>query len=149
MTKTNKSTKKLLNDAMWGRNAKTITNRKEGCKPTGILKWPNSMGIKQSVDVDVTTWAGWSLGATHYYAKIKVECNKEWCNNCLAWHTPVNLKASKGYGYEASVGSKAEAVKFVDMVIKEFLNDPSRYEIWDEIYETPWDKIKAQLLSGD
>jgi hypothetical protein len=117
-----------------------------------IMRYPNTHGVRRDVKVQLNTWRGFSMGATHFYARVEVEPNAVWDPKELAWSTNDKATECKDIFYRAHVPTRAEGVLFIKMILETFYADQAQYR-WcngdhygaDEDTGTTWDQISAKL----
>lgn len=118
-----------------------------------VMRYPNTAGVRREVGVDVQTWRGFSIGAGHYYAKVRVEENAIWDPEKLLWYINNDLTECKVIRFEADVLTRAEAVEFVRVVLHTFYADKAIYkwQVRGGLYTEAedWDTIQSELSEGD
>lgn len=110
-----------------------------------VYRWPNDKGVRRSVRVDISTWAGMSIGASHFYAKIKEEPNSVWDTRDLAWLSDPRHPSTKERKFEADLFSREEAIRFVEAVVREFFSDEKLYAVSSKYGEAGIDKMLREI----
>jgi len=117
-----------------------------------IMRYPNKHGVRREVRLSITTWRGFSLGASHYYARITVESNAAWDPSLIAWHTNDKSNECKDIFFRAHVETLDDAMNFFWVILKHFYGDQERYR-WclgdsfgeEQESDGTWEDIKAKL----
>ena len=100
-------------------------------------KWPESDELRE-VKIDLNTWVGLSLGATHWYVLIEEELNYIWHEKDQVWQEcrdhPDELKGLK-IEDRNSFTNKKDAQSWIRRMYKKHFNDgkhKARFVSYDE-----------------
>lgn len=101
-----------------------------------IRRWP-SPDEPRGLRVEITTWIGTSLGAKHFYAKVKEEDNQWWSEEENTW-VELSCDSEKGgYDLRADCMTRQEAEEvakfFVHMIQRN--NPDQKYDITKDFGE--------------
>lgn len=94
-----------------------------------VLRFPNNKGVRRTVSVSVTTWRGVALGASHFNASVEPEANSVWDGLEIAWVRDNTFPATKREAFRADVFTRAQAIGFVEIVLRTFFSDETQYSI--------------------
>lgn len=92
-----------------------------------IYKWPNDHNVKRDVDIQVNTWRGIAICASHYYAHIVEEPNAIWDGKEICWVTAREHPTMKQRDFKADVLTLVDVETFVKTVIGAFFFDGEKY----------------------
>lgn len=111
-----------------------------------VYRYPNDKGVRRQVTIRLETWRGMSLGATHFYARVELEENEIWNPKELGWHRSDAVPECKRTFYRAHVFTRAEGIKFIEVVINTFFSDATQYRLEYMYSESDkWADIKKAL----
>lgn len=114
-----------------------------------VMRFPNDQGVRQTVTAKVTTWRGFSMGATHFYAIVEPEPNAVWDGREITWRRDLDSKETKKEEFRASVHTREQAVRFVEAVLRTFYADEARYAIETEYGDVSGLEAVLKKLSRD
>ena len=82
-----------------------------------IRRWP-SEDDDRGLTVEVTSWIGVSVGAKHFYAKVKEENNQWWSEEKNCW-VELSCDSEKGgYSLKADCMTHKEAEEVAEFFVK-------------------------------
>lgn len=108
----------------------------EGIPDPWIYRWPNDKGVRRTVSVDISSWRGLSLGASHYYASVEEEANQIWDGKELTWFTCDNHPTMKKRHFKADVFTRPQAVQFIAIVLAHFFSSDTEFKIHEKYRES-------------
>lgn len=118
-----------------------------------IFRFPNDAGVRRDVNVEISTWRGNSIDASHYYARVELERNSIWDPINIGWRESDQIPQCKDVFFRAHVESKADAILFIEAVVKAFYSDEKLYRLqhrqglYTEV--STWEEIKRFLAKDD
>lgn len=113
-----------------------------------IMRYPNKAGDRQRVKIDLSSWRGISMGASHYYARVELEQNAVWDSRELTWRIDDHAEVCKPCFFRAHVFSRKEGVDFIELVVQKFFGDDKRYRLEYMYTESEkWPAIREALLN--
>jgi hypothetical protein len=84
------------------------------------------------VVIDVNTWRGTAIGASHYYVKVKEEDNQWWSDEEGCWCVSYRNRRDVQRKFEADVFSLEEAAALAAFIVKTYYADAGwsvRYDV--------------------
>lgn len=118
-----------------------------------IFRFPNDKGVRRDLNVEILSWRGISLGASHFYARIELERNQIWDPEGLRWFSPDHMPECKEIFYRAHVQDRNQAIEFIRLVLEAFYKDQKvyrwvlRHGLYDDEdgEDLTWEKVKRSL----